>query len=142
MLNNKKAKSQRTTDTLIGDKSRVEGKIISQASLRIEGQVTGDIECAGDITIGAAGIAYSNISAQNVYNAGTIHGSVTTKEKLTIANTGKVFGSIAVGTLNITEGGIFQGISKMNSTSPSSKEEAQDLKPLLHKIETPAAAAN
>lgn len=131
-----------TTDTLIGKESVIEGKILSKASLRIEGKITGDIECSGDVSIGEKGLVHSNIKARNVFNAGSIHGSITTKGLLMITNTGKIYGNVSVGSLQIDEGAIFQGTSKMDNPSNSLTEDLHEVKPLLHKIEKLMADAN
>lgn len=141
MLNmKKKAGSLNTTDTLIGEESHVEGNIVSQASLRIDGRITGDIECAGDLTLGEKAEIFSNVKARNIYNAGVIHGSITSKGMLNITNTGKVFGSITVSCLSIAEGGILQGTSKMSEVSKA-KSEPTDFKPKLQKVEKTVAEA-
>ncbi|CAM3626495.1 bactofilin family protein [Marinicrinis lubricantis] len=118
------------TDTLIGEGSTVEGNIKSQAGLRIEGKVTGDIECTGDVTIGEKGSAHSNIKARNVINAGTIEGSVESKGTLNVTSTGKVIGDINVSSLIIAQGGIFQGSSTMElkAYSPQKLEEDSSAK--------------
>lgn len=110
-----------TTDTLIGEKSVVEGNITSKASLRIEGKVKGDIKCEGDVIIGKNAELTSNILARNVINAGSITGSIKTDAMLTITSTGKVKGDIHVRSLSIAEGGVFIGSSKMDVT-----DRAQD----------------
>ncbi|WHX48189.1 polymer-forming cytoskeletal protein [Paenibacillus woosongensis] len=116
-----------TTDTLVGEGSSFEGNIKSDASIRIEGKVTGDIECKGDVTIGEKGQVQSNISARNVIIAGTVTGDIQTKSKLSITSTGKLFGNIEVASLSIEEGSVFEGSSRMSSqtdTAPSASKEA------------------
>jgi len=50
MFKNKKKKiDPNMTDTLIGEGTTFEGKISSQAGIRVEGQMIGNIECEGDI---------------------------------------------------------------------------------------------
>lgn len=119
-----------TTDTLIGEGSVFEGRIKSEASIRIEGHITGDIECAGDVTIGEKGVAKSNISARDVILAGSLHGNVITKGKLTITSTGSLHGNTSAASLIINEGGIFQGSSKMEpkgiNSGTGSKDPEQD----------------
>ncbi|MEW9702134.1 polymer-forming cytoskeletal protein [Paenibacillus sp. SI8] len=104
----------KTTDTLIGESTIVEGKIMSEASLRVEGQLHGDIECAGDITIGENAVVQSNIHARDVLIAGKVKGNIHTKGKLVVASTGVLIGNIEVRSFIIQEGGIFQGSSLMN----------------------------
>lgn len=102
-----------TTDTLVGEGSYFEGRIKSEASLRVEGHIHGDIECVGDVTIGEHGVARSNIAARNVTIAGIVQGNVTTKGSLTITGTGQLHGNTSSPSLIIAEGGVFQGQSKM-----------------------------
>jgi cytoskeletal protein CcmA (bactofilin family) len=116
------------TDTLIGEGSLFEGKIKSEASIRIEGQVTGDVDCVGDVIIGEHGVVKSNVIARNVILAGTVNGNVLCKGKLTIRSTGKLYGNTTALSLVIDEGGIFQGSSTMDNggTGPADNQEKQD----------------
>jgi len=104
-----------TTDTLIGEGSTFEGKIKSQASIRLEGEITGDVVCEGDVIIGERGVARSNVSARNVVLAGTVHGNIAAKEKLTVKSSGRLFGNLSAAELAIEAGGLFQGTSRMES---------------------------
>jgi cytoskeletal protein CcmA (bactofilin family) len=130
MFKGKTGLNPNMTDTLIGEGTIVEGSITSAASLRIEGHVTGDIHCTGDVTIGEKGLAASEITARNIINAGTIRGSVKTTGKLTITATGKVQGNIQVATLVIADGGAFEGTSKMELKPPQQSEKSVDPIPL------------
>jgi len=124
----KKAKkiNPNTTDTLVGEGSVFEGRIKSEASLRIEGNVNGDIECIGDVTVGESGVAKSNISARNVTIAGIVNGNVTTKGLLTITATGQLYGNTSSHSLLIAEGGVFQGQSKMVQEPTKSNSQSTD----------------
>ncbi|TXK76357.1 polymer-forming cytoskeletal protein [Paenibacillus sp. N3.4] len=117
-----------TTDTLIGEGTIFEGRIKSEASIRVEGSITGDIECAGDVIIGEQGSVKSNISARDVILAGTVQGNIVTKGKLTITSTGSLQGNISAASFIIEEGGLFQGTSKMDTKTPeiSSSSNEQD----------------
>jgi len=119
MLGSSKTKpiNAKTTDTLIGESTICEGKIMSEASLRVEGQLNGDVECAGDITIGENAIVQSNIHARDVIIAGKVKGNVVTKGKLIVTSTGVLIGNIDVRSFIIQEGGIFQGTSSMSMSS-------------------------
>lgn len=137
-------------DTIIGEDSIVEGNILSKSSLRIDGKVLGDIRSEGDIMIGVKGAVSSNIHARNVHVAGMVDGTITTSQTLSITPTGKVNGSIHVSSLEVAEGGVFQGTSHMDPAGnqkgsrdhrrhehshPERKSKAQ-----IHKLEKEAAA--
>jgi cytoskeletal protein CcmA (bactofilin family) len=118
-----------TTDTLIGEGTTFEGRIKSEASIRIEGGITGDIECAGDVIIGEHGVVKSNITARDVVLAGSMQGNIITKGKLTITSTGSLQGNISSASIIIEEGGLFQGNSKMESktsTTPPIQNSEQE----------------
>ncbi|BFT75447.1 MULTISPECIES: polymer-forming cytoskeletal protein [Paenibacillus] len=123
MLGSSKSKriDTKTTDTLIGASTICEGKIMSEASLRIEGQLHGDIECAGDITIGENAVVQSNIQARDVIIAGKVKGNIHTKGKLLVTSSGVLVGNIDVRSFIVQEGGIFQGSSAMQIAAVSDK---------------------
>ncbi len=127
MFGKKKTKiNPNTTDTLIGEGSIFEGRVRSEASLRVEGNVVGDIECVGDVTIGEHGHAKSNIIARNVTIAGMVQGNVNTKGLLTITSTGQLLGNTLSNSLIIAEGGLFQGQSKMQQETKSNSQDKPD----------------
>jgi len=111
-----------STDTLVGEGSVFEGRIKSDAGIRVEGQVIGDIECAGDVIVGEKGNIQSNIAARNVTIAGQVTGNVTAKDKLIITSKGRLNGNIHVQSLMIEEGGQFQGNSRMDSKATAHAE--------------------
>ncbi|RUT46710.1 polymer-forming cytoskeletal protein [Paenibacillus anaericanus] len=108
-----------TTDTIIGTGSIFEGKIKSDAGIRVEGQITGDIDCEGDVTVGENGQVHSNIIARNIIIAGTVTGNVQARSKLSITSKGKLYGNIKSTTLSIEEGSIFEGNSQMENITQS-----------------------
>ncbi|WP_063892545.1 bactofilin family protein [Paenibacillus sp. Leaf72] len=101
------------TDTLIGQGTHAEGKLICEAGLRIEGEYRGDIECVGDVIIGESGVARSNITAKDLTVAGKLFGDITTKGRLTITATGQITGNIYAHSLIIQDGGSFNGSCHM-----------------------------
>jgi len=145
MFNSKKSKiDPNSTDTLIGEGTHFEGKIKSEAGIRIEGHLTGDIACTGDVTVGEHGRADSHISARHVILAGQVTGNVTASGKLTIKATGKLFGNLTAKELSIESGGIFQGSSKMESAQgqPAVEEKRPaPAKELEHIADESATAA-
>lgn len=103
------------TDTLVGEGTIFEGKIVSQASVRIEGRVIGDIVCDGDLTIGEKAFVESNISARNITIAGQVQGNVQAQQLLAITSTGKLLGNASSAAFTIDAGGIFTGTSHMTT---------------------------
>jgi cytoskeletal protein CcmA (bactofilin family) len=115
-----------TTDTLIGEGSVFEGRIRSEASIRIEGHIVGDIECTGDVYVGEKGVVKSNVSARDVIIGGSVHGNIVTKGKLTITSTGSLHGNTNAASFIIEEGAVFQGSSKMETKTANSGSSFND----------------
>lgn len=131
------------TDTLIGEGSQFEGHIRSEASIRVEGDIKGDITCAGDVTVGEKGSAHSHIKARNIIIAGTVTGNVEASGKLTIKATGQLMGNMAALELSIETGGVFQGTSSMNqkdfTDAVSASKVSEDEVAIAKEAESPLA---
>ena len=107
------------SDTLIGQGTTAEGTLSCQASLRIEGEYRGDIQCLADVIVGESGIVRSNISAKDITISGKVYGDITTTGRLTIMSTGLLQGSAAVGSLIVQDGGTFSGSCRMDQHAPA-----------------------
>lgn len=108
------------TDTIIGQATRFEGNIFCETNLHVEGQINGDIYCSGDIFVSESGKLTSQIQANNLTLSGQLEGNVIVKGSCTIESKGKLTGEVESAVLIIQEGGIFNGTSRMNSSSSSS----------------------
>lgn len=131
-----------TTDTLIGEGSTFEGKIRSLASVRLEGEITGDLECEGDVIIGEKGVARSNVTARNIVLAGKVHGNVTARGKLTIKSSGHLSGNLSAAELAIEAGGFFKGISKMEDKNGADEHAKEPLETEKAAAAAPVGARN
>lgn len=118
-----------TTDTLIGEGTTFEGKIKSEASIRIEGHIIGEIETKGDIIIGENGSARSNIIARDLVLAGQLTGDVEVKGLLTISATGVLLGNVTAQSFIIEEGGVFNGSSTMAAKQANASPPKADKAP-------------
>lgn len=98
----------------IGEGTTVEGKIICEGSLRVDGKIKGEIDIKGVLTVGEKGVIDSNIKAGEVVLMGTINGNVVTEKKLEIFNSGKLFGDVQTPKIAIEEGGVLEGKCIMN----------------------------
>lgn len=106
------------TDTFIGEGTIVEGPIRSAGSVRLEGQLRGDIFSEGDVFLGDTAFAISNITARNLFIAGQVTGNVRISGKLTITASGKLYGNMDAAMFSVEEGGVFQGTSSMDTGEP------------------------
>lgn len=107
------------TDTLIGQATTFEGKLVCETDLRIEGTITGDVHCSQNVIIGESGKAYSHIQASSLVIAGFMQGDVSVTESVIIESSGRLEGNVLCQSFIIKEGGKFNGNSKMQQNAPS-----------------------
>jgi cytoskeletal protein CcmA (bactofilin family) len=100
--------------TIVGAAAKLEGTVVSAGSLRIDGQVKGQIQADGDVTLSPQSQVEADIRAQNVSVAGRFKGNVVVKGKAHLARGGRIEGNITSKTLVIEEGGVFHGQSLMD----------------------------
>jgi cytoskeletal protein CcmA (bactofilin family) len=100
--------------------SRVSGQLMFQGSARIDGNVEGEIQCYGTLTIGEGAEVRAKISSQVVVIRGKVEGNVTAKEKVELLSPARVVGNISAPRLTITEGVIFDGDCSMGMAKQKS----------------------
>lgn len=114
--------------TIVGVGARLEGNVVSAGSLRIDGQVKGQINADGEVTLSQQSQVEADIRAQNVSIAGKFKGNIVVKGKAHLARGGRIDGNITSKTLVVEEGGIFHGQSIMDGSAssgqPSSSQAA------------------
>src|SRR6185312_8753808 len=80
--------------TIVGAGARLEGNVVSAGSLRIDGQVKGQINADGDVTLSPQSQVEADIRAQNVSVAGRFHGNIVVKDRAHLAKGGRIDGNI------------------------------------------------
>ena len=103
--------------TIVGAGARLEGNVVSAGSLRIDGQVKGQINAEGDVTLSPQSQVEADIRAQNASVAGKFKGNLIVKGKAHLARGGRIDGNITSKTLVVEEGGIFPGQSIMDGAA-------------------------
>jgi len=107
-------------ETILGNGTNIEGDIKTKGSIRIEGEISGNINADGDIFVGEDGRAKAEIKARNVILAGRVEGNISAK-KLEVLPSGKLIGDINIDILKIEEGALFEGSSKPSNNKDNNK---------------------
>ena len=112
-----------TTSAFLGKGSRVTGKLVFEGTVRIEGQVEGEITAQDTLTIGESAVVNAQINGTSIVVNGKVTGDITARKRLEIRAPGKVFGNISAPSLVIHEGVIFEGQCSMSGTEPARAEK-------------------
>jgi cytoskeletal protein CcmA (bactofilin family) len=123
--------------TIVGAGARLEGNVVSAGNLRIDGQVKGQINAEGDVSLSPQSQVEADIRAQNVSVAGRFKGSIQVKGKAHLARGGRIDGNITSKTLVVEEGGVFHGQSIMDGSTGVPAEARQQGAPQQKSEERP-----
>lgn len=100
-------------ETIVGATVKIEGDLVSEGDIKVDGLVTGKIKTSKNLFVGPMAKIEANIEAQNAVLAGLIKGDIKVKDSLFIEATGKVEGNLECGKLGIAEGAHFSGSCTM-----------------------------
>ena len=105
------------TTSLLSKEVKIEGDIQGNEDLQVDGQLKGSVKIDGDIFVGPTGTIEADVEAENVVVQGQITGNVLARKQLQIQSSGKLLGDCTAQTIDIKEGALFEGRSKMIKSS-------------------------
>lgn len=110
MLGRNKGAPVDKIETVIGPNTSFRGRLVCDGSIRIDGVCEeGVIETLGNIVIGPQAKVSADLIAENVSVSGAVTGSIKASGRLEILSTGKVWGTVDVGSFLLDEEGYFRG---------------------------------
>lgn len=120
--------------SLVSQNVKIEGEIKGPENLHVEGYIKGAVALSGDIFIGNTGIVEADLEAKNIVIQGEVTGNVTAHKQLEIHPSGKLIGDCSVTSIDIKEGAVFEGRSKMMKavSASSGRSSSPATTPLQH----------
>lgn len=107
------------------------GELITDSSIRIDGEVQGNITCAGKVLLGENAVIKGNLNCNEADIEGRITGDLKVEALLTLREKSKVEGNINTNKIEIHQGAIFLGNCAMGGVKSSVKSSVnkQDKQP-------------
>src|SRR5436305_113689 len=96
-------------EALIGQSTRVRGRVSGDGDVRLEGTLEGDIAIRGDLTIASGARATSNVEARAVTIGGELEGDVRAEGVVHIESGARVRGDVHGESVAIDDGAQFSG---------------------------------
>ena len=96
----------------------ISGTIKSASPIRLDGKLTGDLECAADATIGNKAVVKGNLTVNSISVAGQVNGNITARDRIEMKSTARVMGDIKAKRLAVEDGVTFVGKSEVNPSGP------------------------
>jgi cytoskeletal protein CcmA (bactofilin family) len=99
---------------LISKTTKIEGTIHTEADIRIDGELTGNLVTSCRLIVGVTGKIKGEITCKSSEIEGTIEGKIKVSELLSLKSTANFIGELTTGQLLIEPGAIFSGTCAMD----------------------------
>ncbi len=98
---------------LIDQGSQFDGKVRVEGTIRVDGELKGEITSANSVVVGEVAAIEANIRAKSVIINGSVVGNVVASRQVVLRPPGRLHGNVETPSLIIESGAIFNGSSKM-----------------------------
>ncbi len=89
--------------TLISKDCCIQGDVTLNGTIKIDGNLNGNLKTKGDVIVAAKAKVTGDISAHNILIAGTVTGNVTAKGQVSMMSKGKLKGDITYAAMAMEE---------------------------------------
>jgi cytoskeletal protein CcmA (bactofilin family) len=115
-------KKLKTTEGLFGKMNRIaegtqlNGDLVSDSDIRIDGALIGNITLKGKLVIGPTGYVEGNIKCRNIDVEGKFLGKLEANELLNVKSKANIKGDVIVGKLGVEPGATFTATCSMKGS--------------------------
>ena len=110
--NNKKPQTYQPVsgpvDTLISQHCTIEGNLLTQNSVKVDGRIQGNLQAIGQAIIGEHGLVMGDVHSTDLLVFGRLEGNVRAKA-VQLKPTARILGNIETETLEVEPGAFYQG---------------------------------
>lgn len=103
-------------DSLVGPDAVIKGTYTSKSSVRIDGEVLGNVNCEDGVVVGSKGLIKGNVVAKSVVVGGKVRGNVTASFRLELERGAVIEGDLTTPLLLVEEGASFEGNCHMEES--------------------------
>jgi cytoskeletal protein CcmA (bactofilin family) len=102
-------------ETVVGPSVKIQGDLISEGNIKIEGQVSGKVKTSQSVFVIPGAKIAADVLAGNAVVGGEIQGNLKIGGHLILQSTAKILGDIACQVLRVEDGAQFSGKCAMNT---------------------------
>lgn len=107
--------------TIINEGCKITGLITGTGDFLINGEIDGDCDLGGTVTLARNGLWKGTIKAGNVIVAGHVEGDIVAAGKVEITDTARITGTVSGEAIAVAEGAVVEGV--MKTTGPAEPQE-------------------
>ncbi len=98
--------------TLINEGCKISGMITGNGDYLINGEIDGDCDLTGTVTLARSGLWTGTIKADNIIVSGHVEGDIIAIGRVEITETAKISGTISGQAIAVAEGAIVEGVMR------------------------------
>ncbi len=98
--------------TLINDGCKITGLVTGDGDVQVSGEIDGDCDLEGTVTLAKDGMWTGTIKAGNVIVAGHVEGDIVATGHIEITNTARITGTVSGEAIAVAEGAVVEGVMK------------------------------
>ncbi len=110
-----------SSNCVVSKGALIEGKFSSTDSLRLDGQVNGEVECKSRLVMGESGKVIGTVKATEAEILGTIEGDLIITGALNLRSSAKIKGNISAKTMSVDEGAVYNGECRIGEYASAPK---------------------
>ncbi len=95
--------------TVIGQGIFLRGSIKGDGDVEIRGRIEGDVEVAGEVTIGEGALVKADVTARRITVRGAVAGNLTGEDGVRLEEGARVVGDLRGAGIGIAEGALLRG---------------------------------
>ena len=95
--------------TVIGQGIFLRGSIKGDGDVEIRGRIEGDVEVAGEVTIGEGALVKADVTARRITVRGAVAGNLTGEDGVRLEEGARVVGDLRGAGIGISEGALLRG---------------------------------
>ena len=98
--------------TLVSHGCKITGVISGNGDFQISGEVDGDCDLDGSVSIAKGGYWKGSIRAETIIISGTVDGDIEATGRVEISETAKISGTVSAAAIAVAEGAVVEGVMK------------------------------
>lgn len=103
--------------TLINEGCKITGLIGGTGDFLVTGEVDGDCDISGTVTLARDGRWLGTIKADSVIVSGNVEGDIQARGKVEITSSARIVGTVSGDAIAVAEGAVVEGAMKTTSQS-------------------------
>ncbi len=119
----RRKKSKEGIQTFLGAETTLEGKLIFEGTMRLDGHFTGSIESQeGTVIVGENAVVDADVSVHTATVSGEVRGNIRATDRIQLCPTARVFGDLTGAVVFMDAGVVFHGKCSMTPNNSAHKK--------------------